>query len=484
MLVQLVARAETILLDREKKSRSFQNIDMTYKQVIQEVIGDYYFVDFDWRKVAVNIREPIIQYEETDWKFLQRLCSHFHSCLVERSNSRGAILSLGIERERQRQLKESEIIGLGIDKGYYENGCYEAGLPPGYSRYLVVKTKENWDIGDYIFFESNAYLLYEKHIIFQQGEIQFIYQLGMPGLLYRRKIFNRLLAGVSLRGMVRKTKGEQVYMQLDIDKQENADYPWKWVPYTSNISYCMPEIDTKIELYFPTDHEITGQAVLGKFDRSQSRYSYPQEREFTTIYQKKLGLFTEKLFLEGRDRAVSLSMEDIFGIEINSEIGIYFHAGNGIQLKGSRLFVSGSEEIICRTPVSNMELCQDINLFAPSGVHTISKEDKEEVEKEREDATRQGEECLSQGDDLQVAYTTLAAIPVIDFSLSQEANCVIEIVACAGIPRIATGQVTHTMMEVMDGKKINECSFPWVFKSMDNYTVKGGYLLPKEDKEK
>ncbi len=40
--------------------------------------------------------------------------------------------------------------------------------------------------------------------------------------------------------------------------------------------------------------------------------------------------------------------------------------------------------------------------------------------------------------------------------------------------------ITIAMSEVMAGKKESETSFPSVFRSMDNYTVKGGYKLPEE----
>lgn len=46
---------------------------------------------------------------------------------------------------------------------------------------------------------------------------------------------------------------------------------------------------------------------------------------------------------------------------------------------------------------------------------------------------------------------------------------------------MAGGAATIALSEVMGGQKESECSFPSVFKSMNNYTVKGGYALPAEE---
>ena len=478
ILIRLTAAAETALLDKKRKNRSFQNPNMTYRQLLKRIMKDYLSVDCNWDKVEAKIQEPIIQYEETDWSFLQRLSSHFYTGLVGRSSSGGTVLSLAMEKGRERQIGESEIIAWGVSEAHYNNGCYEKGMDPGDSAYLIVKTKENWELGDYASVENVSYQLYEKQTILHNGELQFTYCLGRPGTLYKKKAFNPELAGVSLEGTVKRVEAETMYIQLDMDQEEGADYPWKWTPQTNHFSYCMPEVDMKVSLYFSTSQETSGQAVWGKFDRNQSRYSCPQNREFTTLYQKKLGLYPRKLFLEGKDRAVGLTMEDTSGIQINSKKGISLSASGMIQISGGQLSMISPTELVCRTPVSNIELCRDINLFASCGVQTIGTGEVIKAQKEKA-SSRQNYEQTEQVDGWQTAYAVLATIPIIGFLSAQEEGCGIDVVAGAGIPQIAEGQAIHAMMEVMNGKKERECSFPQVFKSMDNYTVKGGYLLPE-----
>lgn len=117
MLLRLSAASETISMDRKKKSRSFQNPDMTYQQILNKIIESYPSLDSNWIRAEEKIREPILQYEETDWDFLLRLSSHFHTGIVGRRGSGGTMLSLAREKGNERTVRESEIIGWE-DLGY------------------------------------------------------------------------------------------------------------------------------------------------------------------------------------------------------------------------------------------------------------------------------------------------------------------------------------------------------------------------------
>lgn len=101
-------------------------------------------------------------------------------------------------------------------------------------------------------YEGRNYQIYIRRIQFENGELFFVYRLGMKGMFYSSRIYNSALAGVRLEGVIRKTEEESVYMQLDIDEEKHADFPWAWRPETNNLSYCMPETGTKVVLYLPT----------------------------------------------------------------------------------------------------------------------------------------------------------------------------------------------------------------------------------------
>lgn len=81
ILVEAVSH--TYQLDVKRRSRSFQNPKLTYKELIQSIVSQYDKADtMDMVTSGKEIGTFIMQYDETDWQFLKRLASHFYSPLI------------------------------------------------------------------------------------------------------------------------------------------------------------------------------------------------------------------------------------------------------------------------------------------------------------------------------------------------------------------------------------------------------------------
>lgn len=73
----------SVLFDRKKKKRSFQNVNMTYAEIAEQILSEY----TDGATICTIgedrvIGTPLIQYKETDWEFLKRIAGHFESVIV------------------------------------------------------------------------------------------------------------------------------------------------------------------------------------------------------------------------------------------------------------------------------------------------------------------------------------------------------------------------------------------------------------------
>lgn len=462
--IEIKAVSPTERLDRHKKRQSFQDTGMTYKQVIHKVLAGQGQVQFRWNlKEDRAIGSPIIQYDETDWEFLKRLCSHFHEPLLSDCRAGHPAFAFGMDHGKEQNGDDHVVCGAGIDNKSF---CLRA------------ETKENWQMGDYISYEGGKYHVYQKKVMFRKGELTFIYRLGMEQVYHQRKIYNKMLAGTRLEGTVRRTNEETVYLQLDIDQEERADYPWFWTPETNTLCYCMPETGTKAVLYLPSQEEAEGRVVLAVVRNPQNgNYSDTQKREFVTGYHKKLGLYPLKIFVENMDGSVTCSMDDKSGITIGSNTGITFLADGEICCTGNNITIMTPVKAVGRTAQSNIELCRDINLYAPEGVITTGT--GEEVGKHvKASAGKLLKEPAMEH--WQTSFSAIAAVPQMDLGQIGEAEDVIDILANGSVAGIAGGSAVVAMSEVMAGKKESETSFPNVFKSMDNYIVKGGYKLPEE----
>ncbi len=78
----------------------------------------------------------------------------------------------------------------------------------------------------------------------------FRYRLGKNGLFHIKQKYNEKLAGVNFIGKVLDTSKEGVKLHLDMDISQDKEtaYQFEWTPLSSNIMYCMPEMDTKVRL--------------------------------------------------------------------------------------------------------------------------------------------------------------------------------------------------------------------------------------------
>ena len=74
--------SKTSILDVEKKSRSFQNLNMTYEELIALILKDYGDLGFIQNVgCGVKLKGPIFQYNETDWELLLRICRELNGVL-------------------------------------------------------------------------------------------------------------------------------------------------------------------------------------------------------------------------------------------------------------------------------------------------------------------------------------------------------------------------------------------------------------------
>ena len=82
-IIELEAVSYTKDFDIKKKSRTFCDLNMTYKEVIDRVLKDYPKKEYrDNITQGSKIFDFMLQFEETDWEFLKRIATHFGGSLI------------------------------------------------------------------------------------------------------------------------------------------------------------------------------------------------------------------------------------------------------------------------------------------------------------------------------------------------------------------------------------------------------------------
>ncbi|WP_310603814.1 hypothetical protein [Anaerosporobacter sp.] len=254
----------TILLDREIKSRSFQDVSKDYPSLVKALIKDTSRADVICNENTIkNLVKPLIQYMETDWEFIMRLASHVNGVLypeVREPYPRFWFGMPGVVKKRKIAKVEYE---TGISEQFFIQGGEEAGLRQNQFLYYKIEETKDYDIGDKAEFNEQELQICQKTVTLQQGELCFSYILAREQLVALKYRDNEVFAGLSILGKVIKVDGETIRIHLDIDKEQNEDtaYAYDWVPDTGSMMYCMPKVGSTVSLYFSNEKESSAQAV-------------------------------------------------------------------------------------------------------------------------------------------------------------------------------------------------------------------------------
>ena len=117
------------------------------------------------------------------------------------------------------------------------------------------------------------------------------------------------------------------------------------------MMYCMPQVGTRVSLYFPNYDEQTAIAVncVRTNGSSCARMSDPSKRSFVTEHGKEMNLYPQEMsFLGGANGTVKL--EDETGITISTDKRIQIVAQQTVQVNG-----------------------QKVEIYAPNGELTLEK---------------------------------------------------------------------------------------------------------------
>jgi hypothetical protein len=334
-------------LDTVLKSRSFQDVNMTYEDVVDIVLGDTpgAYALFSAGS-GVPIGRPLIQYMETDWAFVKRLASHFNAPVIPDATTGEPNLWFGVPQRPDAFAFMGTEYTAGIDKSYFALGGSESGHTKSDFVYYVLRDENNRRIGDAVRVSGREYTICAKSAEFVKGEIVFRYKVCSPICASVPMRYNDKITGLSLTGTVTKTANETVELALDIDGDApHGSCPYTWAPATGNLVYCMPRVGTKASLYFPGRDERAAFANVSVRENGSvcEGMSDTQRRGFVSEHGKHLDLFPGNVALSNGG-GMSVNLADA------SEIGVTSDKQLRLIAKGRIVFAAKS--IYVRAPYS------------------------------------------------------------------------------------------------------------------------------------
>ncbi len=259
-IADIQAVSGTILLDQKKSNRVFQKKVQTYMGIASTVTADTEHSACILPGSDMRTGGTLIQYQETDWRFLKRMASQLGLPLVPDTSYYYPRFYLGLPEGEKRELGEIISCNLCFDGRYYAVSgkclvdredfiCYDA------------VTRTSLSLGDRVTYEGRELLVSRKKTELAGGEVIFTYRLAGNSYTWVPWEDNPDYTGMSFVGSIVGTQGEQVEVAFDIDKTAAGGNRYGFAPATGNLMYCMPQKGTKTSLYIGNGDEAQGIAT-------------------------------------------------------------------------------------------------------------------------------------------------------------------------------------------------------------------------------
>lgn len=356
---QLNAHSLSYDMDWKKRKRVFQDLDMTYEQIVDEVLQSYKCTSFiDKVTKGKKIPHNILQFNETDWEFLKRLASHYNTgiCVDCRGSSIQIFFGIG---DRADAVLEGEALVSEI------NLMEKKEL-------IKLRTDGPTNIGSQVAYKGKHYLIESTELFMKKGALVYQSSLIRTGDTLFPFIPNSNIAGMHLWAWVRGIQRNQVRIQYQIEDKAQGNTPF--LPFAgeenNEAGYYMPEPGNEVEVTFPDseeEHAFVSAARRAVKERkaAKSNMKYLRNKDGLGLYMDEqeisvsAGSANSQLVMSQNgdiyiSAPESISIKPGANLEIGGREGkVTLKAGNSIALQsgitgGSRILFDTSGNIICK----------------------------------------------------------------------------------------------------------------------------------------
>ncbi len=343
----------SILLDYEKRTRSFQRGDRTYASLFQELVKGNGGDILDYASASAAFDAPLIQYEETDWEFLKRASSLIGASVYPCASGTSIQIYIGFGSNESRLTGTSD---REMKKNIREFRKFRNSVPSE-SDFISCNVTGSQDcrLGDRVMSDGHSYRVTEIHDSLKNGLLSRRCLLKQESGIYREKKYQEKLQGVSLPGVVREVKKDQIRLHLDIDEKGKGE-KLHWYFWHRNDWFCMPEIGSKAMLYIPTKDESMAYVTdIRRLDgESNSQSQNPEEKCFETKSGKGMMMKSQSISFRASGNKISVQLSDRSGVKVRSSRGIQIHSGESFHCSSRNMNIESGERIVLSTGMTSI----------------------------------------------------------------------------------------------------------------------------------
>lgn len=386
----------TYKTDLKIKSRSFQDINITYKSMIQEILysdEDYIGADlYDNITNNASIGKFIMQYKETDWQFIKRMASHFNAVIIPDVLFPSPKIKIGVPegKERGKVEKYNFYVTKNLERFMVSSKNESNKITELDTVSIHIETTDDFEIGDTLTYqydkESNmipSLFIKKKYTRLSEGALRFEYELSTDKGISQDKFYNEKITGLSLQGKVLSRIQDTVRVLLEIDDEQDVSKAWDFpytTPYTAEGSggwYVMPEIGDTVYIYFPNREEHFGVGLnsIRLKNKGTDKIGNPNVKYLRTKDGKEIKLAPDELTITcsnwknektGEENIIYIRLNQDRGITIQSTKPINFNSDGDINFTADKnIKFEALEEIKLKCQSSQIIMGSSISIDSP-----------------------------------------------------------------------------------------------------------------------
>lgn len=315
-----------------KKYRIYQDINTKYSQIIKEIMSEYrieYKID---EYLNNKIDRIYIQYDETDWEFINRILSNIDKKIYITSKN---IIIFG-----ETNINKTVDIGENINVEYGKNE---------FNNYIQLTTDNIGMVYQNYIYNNEDYKIHESYIYTENGIIKNKF-ISIINRYKKIDIFNKNIKGARIEAVVEEvnningiammkvnmTNGIKKLNSKYIDKSKNKiniSYQ-TFYSQTNTGLFCTPERGDVVEVYFPHKDE--------RYIKVSWAINNPKNGRFSDYNNRNFHINGTDFNIKINDKEINITTKD--RLTINSKSNNIISDNHNIKIK-ENIKISADKDI-------------------------------------------------------------------------------------------------------------------------------------------
>lgn len=375
-LLELSLTATASRLHIRKNNKSYQNTGDTYEKVVNQAFAGKAALDMLAKDHATG--KLIMQYNETNWAFAQRMASALDAPLSANVDTEVPVITIGVPKTGKSYALNN------VEYGFSDSGTPQGGVPQGGFAGTKLTSTQAVQLGDKITYGGTSGLVLGYESDMKDGTLKTTVEVmseaaaaaassgaggssagsagGSGGAMQIPQITNTQASGKMFKGIVQAVELDKVQVHLiDIDGEYDGGGN-VWFPYSTAYSssdgsgfYCMPEVGDQVRVFFPSDNEKDAFAASSV---NVSPLDNPKHKKWRSPAGKEILMTEEGIFITCKENKIFINLKDEDGISIccdkdicvNSKANLTLYAKNEIKMQAdNKVLISAGESFIDMT---------------------------------------------------------------------------------------------------------------------------------------